>query len=146
MHRVLVAALLLAPLASPQPRGIPKSGYRDWTVYQGGPESIHYSTLNQINRGNVGALKVAWVFDTGDMFPGSEMQCNPIVVNGILYATTPKLRVIALDAATGKLRWSFDPNEGNPMIGKMRNRGVTYWEHGDERRIFVRLAPPAPRA
>ena len=37
------------------------------------------------------------------------MECNPIVVNGVLYATTPKLRVIALDAATGKLRWTFDP-------------------------------------
>ena len=61
---------------------------------------------------NVQKLKVAWTFDTGDEFKGSEMQCNPIVVDGVLYATTPKLRVIALDAATGKLRWSFDPNDG----------------------------------
>ena len=67
-------------------------------------------------------LKVAWTFDTGDSFKDSEMQCNPIVVDGILYATTPKLRVIALDAATGKLRWSFDPNEheGRPEIAQPR--------------------------
>ncbi|MBO0725408.1 MAG: PQQ-binding-like beta-propeller repeat protein, partial [Blastocatellia bacterium] len=60
----------------------------------------------------------------------------PIIVDGVMYATTPKLRVIALDAATGKLIWSFDPNEGRRPLGKMRNRGVTYWEDGAEKRIF----------
>jgi quinoprotein glucose dehydrogenase len=98
--------------------------YRDWKVYGGGPENIRYSKLDQINRDNVNRLQIAWTYDTGDMFPGSEMECNPIVVNGVLFASTPKLRVIALDAATGALRWSFDPNLGR----KARNRGVTYWE------------------
>ena len=44
--------------------------------------------------------------------------------------------VVALDAATGKLRWSFDPNEGKADDGKMRNRGVTYWAQGSDHRIF----------
>jgi quinoprotein glucose dehydrogenase len=110
--------------------------YRGWPAYGGGPENIRYSTLTQINRQNAQKLAVAWTYDTGDAFRDSEMQCNPIVVNGVLYATTPKLRVIALDAATGKLRWSFDPNEGWAAIGKSRNRGVTYWASGDDRRIF----------
>jgi quinoprotein glucose dehydrogenase len=105
-------------------------------VYSGGPDSIRYSTLNRINRGNVARLQVAWTYDTGDAFPDSEMECNPVVVNGLLYATTPKLRVIALDAATGRLRWSFDPRQGEPLFGKARNRGVTYWAAGEERRIF----------
>src|SRR5215472_4124760 len=103
--------------------------YREWRMFGGGPENIHYSTLDQITRDNVHQLEVAWTFDTGDAFPGSEMQCNPIIVDGVLYATTPKLRVIALDAATGALKWRFDPHED----GKMRNRGVTYWDG----RIFV---------
>jgi quinoprotein glucose dehydrogenase len=119
-----------------QPRRTP-AGYRSWPVYGGGPESIRYSNLDQINRGNVDKLEVAWTFDTGDAFEGSEMQCNPIVVNGVLYATTPKLRVIALDAAAGKLRWSFDPNDGAKITHSIRNRGITYWEDGREQRIFV---------
>ena len=65
------------------------------------------------------------------------MECNPIVEHGILFATTPKLRLIALDAATGKLRWSFDPNQEEKVLTKRRNRGVTYWEEGNDRRIFV---------
>ena len=55
----------------------------------GGPESIRYSNLDQINRANVQKLEVAWTYDTGDAFPTSEMQCNPIMVNGLLFATTP---------------------------------------------------------
>ncbi|MCS6951881.1 MAG: PQQ-binding-like beta-propeller repeat protein [Bryobacteraceae bacterium] len=107
-------------------RTAPASGYRDWRVYGGGPESIRYSALRQIHRGNVHKLRVAWTYDTGDAFEGSEMQCNPIVVDGVLYATTPKLRVIALDAATGKLLWRFDPHGGAPVRTRFRNRGVTY--------------------
>jgi quinoprotein glucose dehydrogenase len=109
----------------------------DWPVYGGGPENIRYSTLKQIDRGNVRNLKIAWTFDTGDAFKGSEMQCNPIIVEGVLYATTPKLRVVALDAATGKQIWAFDPNLGSTTTRKNRNRGVTYWRSGDDRRIFV---------
>lgn len=110
--------------------------YREWKMFGGGPENIHYSRLTQINRENVRSLQVAWTYDTNDSFSGSEMQCNPVIVGGVLYATTPKLRVIALDAATGGLRWSFDPNDGKKPLGKMRNRGVTYWEDGDDKRIY----------
>ncbi|MBO0862528.1 MAG: PQQ-binding-like beta-propeller repeat protein, partial [Chloracidobacterium sp.] len=110
--------------------------YGEWPMFGGGPENIHYSTLDQITRDNVNQLEVAWRFNSGDEFPGSEMQCNPIIVDGVMYATTPKLRVIALDASNGKQIWSFDPNEGRRPLGKMRNRGVTYWEDGAEKRIF----------
>src|SRR5712692_3474636 len=110
---------------------------KDWSIYGGGAESTRYSSLKQIDRKNVGNLKVAWTFDTGDAYPGSEMQCNPLVVNGVLYATTPKVNVIALDAATGKLLWRFDPHQGRKVLGKMRNRGITYWSDGKQERIFV---------
>jgi len=116
---------------------LPGEHDRDWSVYSGGPESSHYSKLTQINRDNVDRLQVAWTFDSGDSFPGSENECNPIVVNGVLYATTPAINVVALDAATGKLLWRFDPNVGLRVIGKMRSRGVTYWSDGTEQRIFV---------
>src|SRR5262249_22564390 len=79
----------------------------DWPVYGGNTDNTHYSTLSQITPANVGQLKVAWTYETKDEFKGSEMQANPIVIDGVLYATTPKMRVFALDATTGRELWSF---------------------------------------
>jgi len=90
----------------------------------GGVDNIRYSPLKEITRENVGKLQVAWTYVTHDEFPGSEMQANPIVVDGVLYATTPKLRVFALDAATGRELWTFDANGGNPPASRFRHRGV----------------------
>jgi quinoprotein glucose dehydrogenase len=96
----------------------------DWPVYGGNAEHTHYSTLDQISPSNVARLQVAWTYETHDEFPGSEMQANPIVVDGVLYATTPKLHIVALDAATGRQRWTFDPNGGKPPVSRFRHRGV----------------------
>lgn len=109
---------------------------QDWPVY-GGPDNTHYSGLSQINRDNVNHLQVAWSYDSGDAFPNSEDECSPMIVNGVLYYTTPKVNVVALDAATGKLLWRFDPNQGIQVMGKMRNRGLNYWSNGKDERIFV---------
>src|SRR6266536_1339212 len=118
-----------------------KSDHATWSVYGGGPDNTRYSTLKQINRDNVKQLQVAWTFDTEDASTGSEMECNPIIVGDTLYATTPRSNVIALDAATGKSRWRFNPWEKQPfpfLYNKVRNRGVTYWSDGaNDRRIFV---------
>ena len=95
----------------------------DWPVYGGNSDHTHYSTIAQITPQNVSKLRVAWTYETHDEFKGSEMQANPIVVDGVLYATTPKLRVFALDAATGREIWSFDPSGG--VAGpRFRHRGV----------------------
>ena len=134
---LLLAVLLVVHLTSYWPRTASSSEYSDWKVYGGTADNIHYSTLRQINRDNVHNLSIAWTYDSGDAFPDSEMECNPIVAHGVLFATTPKLRLIALDAATGQLRWSFDPNQGEMVTTKLRNRGVTYWEEGNDRRVFL---------
>lgn len=110
---------------------------KDWAIYNGGSDGTHYSSLKQISRDNVQNLKLAWTFDSGDAYPGSELQCNPLIVDGVLYATTPKVNVVALDGATGKLIWRFDPHDGRKVLGKMRNRGITYWSDGRAKRIFV---------
>lgn len=94
-----------------------------WPV-NGGPDNIRYSPLRQITAQNVARLRLAWRYDSHDEFKDSEMQSNPIVVDGVLYATTPKMRVVALDAATGRELWVFDPNDGGP-VRRVRNRGVT---------------------
>ncbi len=116
-----------------------KKGQRqmqDWDVV-GGERGMHYSPLDQINRKNVKTLQRVWQFDSNDQFQGSELECNPLVVDGVLYATTPRIRVIALDAATGKMLWDFDAHRGQRVMEKQRNRGLTMWGNGDERRIFV---------
>ncbi len=110
----------------------------EWRVYGGGPASIRYSPLTQINRANVKHLKLAWTFDASDGVEDSELEVNPIVVNGTLYATTVSLNVVALDAATGRLVWRFDPYNGRKVRGGGgRTRGVTYWSDGPDERIFV---------
>lgn len=133
----VVFTLAFARFSRERGQGVPTLAYRDWSVYSGGPEGVHYSALDQINRANVGQLKLAWRYDSGDEFKGSEMESNPIIIGRTLYSTTPKLRVIALDAATGKLLWSFSPLQRKDIKWKVRSRGVTYWGAGDEGRIFV---------
>ena len=104
----------------------------EWPI-NGGVDNIRYSPLTQINRDNVSNLKVAWTYDSQDAFKGSEMQSNPIVVDGVLYVTTPTLKVVAVNAANGREIWKFDPSAGAPSGARFRHRGVTV--HRD--RVFV---------
>jgi glucose dehydrogenase len=101
-----------------------------WEVYNGGANGDHYSRLTQINRENVSGLKVAWSFDTEEK---GGIQDNPLIVGRTLYAYTPTQKVVALDAATGKLKWKFDSG----IAGMQPARGMTYWTDGKEGRIFA---------
>jgi len=119
MSRCIPFLLLAVPvLATSQGRSV------DWPVYGGSQDHTHYSTLDQITPANVASLKVAWTYETHDEFPGSEMQNNPLVLDGVMYVTTPKLRVVALEAATGRELWSYDPNGGRPPTSRFRHRGL----------------------
>ena len=110
---------------------------KDWPVYFGDKFSSHYSKLKEINRDNVDRLKVAWEYRTGDDVSGNhtQIQCNPIIIDGILYATSPRLKVFALNAATGERIWEFDldPEHRN---AKNVNRGVSYWQDRNDKRIL----------
>lgn len=104
----------------------------NWSVYLGDKGASHYSTLSQITRENVAQLEVAWTWHAGDARDNqTQIQCNPLVIDGIIYATTPQLKVVAIDAATGEELWRFIPFEPNGV-----NRGLAYWADGDERRIL----------
>jgi glucose dehydrogenase len=119
------AAATLVALAEEDSRA-----YDGWPAYGGGPDQIRYSSLAQVTRANVAQLRVAWTYDTGET---GGLQTNPIVVGGLLFTTTPKHKVVALDAASGAVRWTFDSG----IEGRGPNRGVTYWSGGDAARIFA---------
>jgi len=111
----------------------------NWSNYLGDPGRTHYSTLDQINVDNVGQLEIAWTYHSGDADTSnrSQIQCNPLIINGILYGTSPKLKCFALDAATGQEIWTFDPFEGNyDLFGMGVNRGLAHWQDKDEARIL----------
>ncbi len=118
----------------------------EWPVYGGSKANNHYSSLKQIDTSNVNQLQVVWQYHTGDADTAkhSQIQCNPIIVQGTLYGTTPTLKLVALDAATGKEKWVFDPDSSSKQNGTKKennfglnnNRGVTYWEGGQEKYIL----------
>ncbi len=104
---------------------------QDWRSYGGHATADHYSGLSQINQGNVGHLKLAWRFDTGEA--GGGMQTNPLVIGRLLYAYTSSQKVIALDAATGRLLWKFDSG----VNGQQPARGLAYWTDGHDGRLLA---------
>ena len=113
--------------------------FRDWAIYRGDKKANQFSALDQIHAGNVHQLEVAWQHHHGDP-NGPGMYSNPIVVDGLLYFTTPKVNVVALDAATGREVWVFEAAKHRPGGREFRgrNRGVVYWEdaQGGNGRIF----------
>jgi quinoprotein glucose dehydrogenase len=125
---VLLAVLLIsASLTLPDKK---KTSDVEWPEYLGGSDRNHYSTLNQINTSNVSQLTKAWEYHSLD---SGQVQCNPIIVKGVLYGVTATNQIFALDAATGKEKWKFKAGKGG---GLNTNRGVTYWTDGKESRIL----------
>ncbi len=118
--------------------------YSDWKVYGGNKESNHYSALTQIDTANVANLQVAWAYHTGDADSMTQIQVNPIVVDNVLYGVSPKLKLFAVDAATGAPKWVFNPVDtttGNVHTGRgyfQLNvcRGVTYYTDGKEQKYI----------
>jgi quinoprotein glucose dehydrogenase len=117
----------------------------DWPGVGNDPGCMRYSELDQINRENVTRLKPAWTYNTGEPKgrAGRTIECTPLVVGGVMYVTTGYLRVVALDAATGKELWQFDPLKEHPFKHQLAsggvNRGCAYWSDGrpdGERRVI----------
>lgn len=113
-----------------------------WRTYGGDIGNTHYSALDQITAGNFDHLKIAWQFKTDNLGPSPEynMEGTPLMANGVIYSTAGSRRdVVALDAATGELRWVHIENEGKRGMTaprRLSGRGLAYWTDGREERIL----------
>ena len=125
---------------------------QDWPSYGGDNGSSKYSPLDQISAENVDQLEIVWEWlsldnatvasnlaDGNNRAVPAGYKATPLVVDGIMYVSTSFGRVVALDAANGELRWSFDTRAweaGRPMNLGYNTRGVAYWARGDKKRLF----------
>ena len=146
---VPAAALLLALLALQAP---PTPA--DWPAYGRDPQGTRYSPATVITRANVARLEPAWMYRTGETGAAfktdkpTSFEATPLVVGGVMYVGTPLGRVIALDPATGRERWVFDPKiKRDVRYGDFASRGVSTWLDESaaagtacRRRIFVATA------
>lgn len=114
---------------------LPGPGDVNWTEYNGDGSKSHYSPLRQINKENVAQLKPAWTYASGGadtLRNRSQMQCNPIIIDGILYGVSAGIQAFAIHAATGKEIWKTNIEESGGTL----SRGLTYWSDNQSKRIF----------
>ncbi len=134
MRTPLLLSLVCVLLACQTPA--PPQNYLDWTRYSGDATGSKYSALSQFTPENVAQLDLAWEYSCGDSQGPSRttIECNPIIIGKRMFVSTPGLKVVALEASTGKELWRFDPYEGGSASGV--NRGLTYWTDGTTERLF----------
>ncbi len=126
--------LMLAHAVAAQRVAAPTRAADEWASYGRDPGGARHSPLAQVTRENVGRLREAWRFSTGEADSSfatgrrTSFEATPLVIGGVMYFSTPLGRVFALDAATGRERWRF--NAGVPhaaKFGDFTNRGLSYW-------------------
>lgn len=113
--------------------------YINWSTYLGNNASSQQSPITSLSKENISALQPIWIYESGaiDSNNRSQIQCNPLVIDGVLYGTNPVLSAFALDAKTGKKLWTFDPFDKHfDLHGMGVNRGLHYWADGEDQRII----------
>nr|MDQ3045231.1 PQQ-binding-like beta-propeller repeat protein [Chloroflexota bacterium] len=111
---------------------VPDRSANEWPAYGHDALGSRFSPLSEINRSNVGRLTVAWTYHTGEPLPTAQrkrsLEVTPIVVNGVMYISTPLGKVMALDPLTGAEKWKFDAHvDASTRFGDFTNRGVSAW-------------------
>ena len=145
MRYVIALALVGATVASASPV-FAQTGALDgeWRFYGGDGGHTQYTGLDQIDRGNVTELQVAWRWKAENSAAGPffNFESTPIMIGGILYTTTGASEVAAVDAETGQTMWLFTPppkasgDTERSLSPQGSGRGVAYWTDGEQARIF----------
>ncbi len=141
---VLCAVAILRPVGAQDARPSPVG---QWPHYAADLAATHYAALDQITTGNVHRLRIAWEWKPGETErpefgtrPGA-FQNTPLMIDGVLYVTTPYNQVAALDADTGRERWRYDPRayrDGQPASGQgFVHRGLAAWRDEGGLRLFL---------
>jgi quinoprotein glucose dehydrogenase len=144
------AAAVVFSWVAPQVSGqssLPSTRNGEWPHYNGDIRGSRYSPLDQIDASNFNKLEVAWRIKTDNLGPRPEykLEGTPLMVKGVVYATGGTRRsVVALNAASGELKWVYSMDEGrraDVSPRKLSGRGLSYWTDGkgDERIIFVTI-------
>ncbi|MFJ2689023.1 glucose/quinate/shikimate family membrane-bound PQQ-dependent dehydrogenase [Pseudomonas sp. NPDC087336] len=111
---------------------VPGTEQKDWAHWGNTTAGNRFAALDQINKGNIDKLQVAWTFRTGDIpqstGAGAEDQNTPLQIGDTVYTCTAYGKVFALDADTGAQRWKFDPQGTAPNW--QRCRGLGYFDSG----------------
>ncbi|PCI77589.1 MAG: pyrroloquinoline quinone-dependent dehydrogenase [SAR86 cluster bacterium] len=154
-HKVLAGALgalfFSAPLLV-----FAQDGNREgeWPSYAADSGSTKYTSLSQIDETNFAELEIAWrwksidadlnlgeLVEGGDDINFGRLQATPLMVDGVLYMLTALNQVAAMDAASGTMLWSHDPQVylSGPSMSPLgfHHRGVAYWGDGEQSRILL---------
>ena len=106
--RYWMLTLALAAAGAAQAQSLPSAG--EWNAYGRDAGGTRFSPLDQIDTTNVARLRLAWVYRTGDLLRSTgRFEATPLLLEGVLYLSTPLGRVSALDPASGAERWTYDP-------------------------------------
>ncbi|PYY06507.1 MAG: pyrroloquinoline quinone-dependent dehydrogenase, partial [Acidobacteria bacterium] len=129
-HRSLLFSLLIS-FAILHAQSASEAG---WPTYGNDPGGTRFSPASQISRTNVARLKIAWTYRTGAndtptrLIKKAAFEATPILVNGVLFLSTPYNHVIALDAQSGAKRWEYDPHVNlQRNYSEVASRGVSAW-------------------
>lgn len=131
---LMLAVSLLAYCDSP-PKGDLAAG-ENWPEYNGGPGRNHYSSLTEITPKNLSRLEKVWQYSSegADTVKNqTQIQCNPLIIDGILYGVSAGSQAFALDATSGREIWKTSFRD---ETFSMTSRGLTYYSHAQEKKIF----------
>ena len=132
MRKWMIVVVLVYLAAMPAAQEMSRAG-ANWFSYGGDHGGTRFSSLSQITKANVSGLKEVWRFETPD---AGRLQTTPLVVDGTMYVVTPRQKVVALDAATGRQKWTLDSGVATTAA----SRGLTWWTDGKESRLFTASA------
>ena len=143
MKKCLLVVAIVWLAAGPQDRPFAQGDTSgEWRTYGADLASTRYKPFDQINKDNFNNLEVAWRFKTDNLGPRPEFnfQSTPLMVGGWIYTTAGTRRaVVALDAATGEMKWMHSEDEGKraeEAPRQLSGRGLAYWSDGRSARII----------